>query len=44
MKWFEILLLVLVAAYCAYVIFGKKKRGCCGDCTRCRDCGNKDKF
>ena len=43
MKLFEILLLVLIAAYCAYVIFGKKKRCCCGDCAKCQGCADRDK-
>ncbi len=43
MKWLEILILVLIAAYCAYIIFGKKKRGCCGDCRACQGCAEKDK-
>lgn len=42
MKWFEILLVVLIAAYCLYVIFGKKKHGCCGDCAKCQGCKSKE--
>lgn len=41
MKWFEILILVLVVAYCAYIIFGKKKHGCSGNCSACQGCTNK---
>lgn len=42
MTWFEILLVVLIAGYCAYVIFGKKKHGCCGDCGNCSGCAKKE--
>lgn len=35
MDW---ILLVPVLVYSLYVIFGKKKKGCCGDCSKCSGC------
>ena len=43
MTWFDVLLLVLVLSYCTYIIFGKKKRGCCSNCANCSGCGHKEK-
>ncbi|MBQ3492225.1 MAG: FeoB-associated Cys-rich membrane protein [Oscillospiraceae bacterium] len=38
MNWLDITIIVLVVAYGAYVLFGKKKHGCCGDCGNCPGC------
>lgn len=35
MDW---ILLLLIALYAGFVLFSKKKKGCCGDCTRCSSC------
>ncbi len=35
MTWLDIVLIVLIAAYCAYIVLSKKKYGCCGDCSKC---------
>ena len=43
MTWLEIALLVLVLGYCAYIIFGKKKHGCSGNCGSCQGCAHKEK-
>ena len=43
MRWYDVAILVLIAAYCAYVIFAKKKGGCCGDCGKCQGCAHKEK-
>jgi hypothetical protein len=32
------ILILLIAGYACYVIFSKKKSGCCGDCSRCSNC------
>ncbi|MBE7001415.1 MAG: FeoB-associated Cys-rich membrane protein [Ruminococcaceae bacterium] len=42
MKWFEILILAAVIGYCAYIVFGKKKRGCNGNCSQCSGCSSKN--
>ena len=34
----DIAILVLIVAYTAYIIFGRKKKGCCGDCSKCCGC------
>ncbi len=35
------ILVILIAAYGGYVLFSKKKTGCCGDCSRCAGCAEK---
>lgn len=35
MDW---ILLGLIGAYCVFVLFFKKKKGCCGDCSACSGC------
>lgn len=35
MDW---LLVALIAGYCLYVLLGKKKKDCCGDCSKCSSC------
>lgn len=37
----EWILIVLIAGYSLYVLFGKKKKGCCGDCSQCSTCNQK---
>ena len=32
------ILLALIGAYAVYVLFFKKKSGCCGDCCHCAGC------
>lgn len=35
----DYLILAAILAYCAWQIFGnKKKGGCCGDCSSCAGC------
>ena len=41
MMWYDIAVVVLIVGYCAYIIFGKKKGGCCGNCSECRGCNSK---
>ncbi len=43
MNLLEIGLMVLIIGYCAYILFGKKKRGCSGNCAGCSCCGCKEK-
>ena len=43
MKWLDIVLLVLIVGYCAYVIFVKKKKGCGGNCSDCAGCFRQEK-
>ena len=31
-------ILLIIGIYLAYIIFGKKRRSCCGDCGSCRGC------
>lgn len=37
----DYILLGLILGYCLYVLFGRKKKGCCGDCAKCGGCGKK---
>jgi len=41
MSWLDIAIVVLTVGYCAYIIFAKKKGGCCGNCSNCPGCGKK---
>jgi len=41
MTWLDVLLLVLIAGYCTYIIFGKKKHSCGGNCANCCGCDRK---
>ena len=43
MKWADIAILVLIAGYCAYILFAKKRRGCSGCCENCRNCSCNEK-
>ena len=43
MSLIDILLLVLIASYCAYIVFAKKTNTCCGDCSKCRGCSESKK-
>lgn len=38
----DYVLLGLILGYTAYVLFFRKKRGCCGNCARCAGCRKKD--
>lgn len=35
MDW---ILIALIAGYGLYILFSKKKKGCCGDCSKCGGC------
>ena len=41
MSFLDIILLVVPLGYCVYVLLGKKKRGCCGNCSGCQGCAQK---
>jgi len=38
MTWLDVLLLATLGGYVVYLIFGRKKSGCCGDCGHCSGC------
>lgn len=35
MDW---ILIALIGAYSLHILFSKKKKGCCGDCSKCGGC------
>ena len=37
----DYILLFLIAGYGIHVLFGRKKKGCCGDCANCGGCDRK---
>lgn len=39
MDW---ILLLLIALYMGFVLFSKKKNGCCGDCSQCSSCQGRN--
>jgi len=41
MSWLDYLVIALVAGYCAYILFSKKKRGCGGCSGCCADCRSR---
>ncbi|MBQ3528878.1 MAG: FeoB-associated Cys-rich membrane protein [Oscillospiraceae bacterium] len=41
MKWYDLLILALVAGYCLYVLLRKNKPGCGGNCEHCNGCAGK---
>ena len=43
MKLLDIVFLVLIIGYCAYIVFTGKKAGCSGQCDRCGGCCSKKK-
>ena len=38
MDW---ILIAIIAAYFGYVLFFRKQKGCCGDCSQCSSCYRK---
>lgn len=43
MRWYDIVVLLLVLGYCAYVLLRKKKGGCSGNCANCKGCAHSKK-
>lgn len=41
MNVWDVILIVLILGYCAYVLLSKKKHGCSGNCSQCGGCGQK---
>lgn len=39
MNWLDVFVIALIAGYCAYILFSKKKGGCGGCCANCQGCG-----
>ena len=39
MDW---ILLLLIALYMGFVLFSKKNKSCCGDCSKCSSCQKRN--
>ncbi len=41
MNALDVILVVMIVGYCAYVLLSKKKHGCSGNCSQCSGCERK---
>ena len=41
MNWLDWGLITLIAGYSLHILLSRKKKGCCGDCSKCSGCKEK---